>query len=158
MIKHVKEIAEEVLYRMDKYSDDALALVLRTGMAESGYRTLKQMGGGPAIGFFQVEPNTARDVLDNYVQFRPQYQNILKSLGFDFDNIEFSLLSNIAVQVVFCRLQYLRYPKKIPSWDDVESQAKYWKKAYNTELGKGTIEHFVKADKELNGHFKNSII
>ena len=158
MIKHIKEIAEEVLYRMDKYSDDALVLILRTGMAESRYKALKQMGDGPAIGFFQVEPNTAIDVLRNYVHYRPKYHKVLDSLGFDFENVEFSLLSNIAVQVAFCRLQYLRHPKPIPSWDNVEAQAKYWKKAYNTELGKGTIEHFVEANKELDGHFKNNII
>ena len=52
LIDDVKEIAEAVLYKLDAYSDDALTLVMRTGMAESGYRTLRQMGDGPAIGFF----------------------------------------------------------------------------------------------------------
>ena len=41
MIQEIKEIAEYALYRIDAYSDDALALVVRTGMAESGYRALK---------------------------------------------------------------------------------------------------------------------
>ena len=38
LIDNVKEIAEAVIYRLDSDSDDALALVMRTGMAESGYR------------------------------------------------------------------------------------------------------------------------
>ena len=46
MIDSIKEIAEEVLYELDAYSDDALALVMRTGMAESGYRALRQMNNG----------------------------------------------------------------------------------------------------------------
>ena len=64
MIKYIEEVVEEVLYRLDAYSEDAMALVMRTGMAESGFKTLKQYGGGPALGFWQVEPATANDVVD----------------------------------------------------------------------------------------------
>ena len=145
LIDDVKEIAEAVLYRLDCYSDDALALVMRTGMAESGYRTLRQMGNGPAIGFFQVELDTAQDTLDNYVAYRQKLKDKLVGLGLGND-LEFSLLSNIALQVAFCRLKYRRDKHPIPSWDDLEAQAKYWKRVYNTELGAGTIEHFIKAN------------
>ena len=34
MVKEIKEIVEYALYRIDSYSDDALALVVRTVMAE----------------------------------------------------------------------------------------------------------------------------
>ena len=145
LIDDVKEIAEEVLYKLDAYSDDALALVMRTGMAESGYRTLRQMGNGPAIGFFQVELETAQDTLDNYVNYRPELKKKLIGLGLG-NNLEFCLLSNIALQVAFCRLKYRRDKNAIPSWKSLEKQAKYWKKVYNTELGAGTIEHFMKAN------------
>tara|TARA_R110000824_G_scaffold172468_2_gene350439 strand:- start:1816 stop:2010 length:195 start_codon:yes stop_codon:yes gene_type:complete len=40
MIKEIKEIVEETLYTLDMYSDDALTLIMRTGWAESGYRSL----------------------------------------------------------------------------------------------------------------------
>ena len=143
MIKDIKEIAEEVLYKLGAYTPDALALVMRTGYAESGYKVLKQYGGGPAIGFWQVEPVTAHDTIDNYVNYRKKYKDALQELGCNFENLEFSLLSNIAVQVAFCRLKYMRDPKPIPSASNIEEQAKYWKRVYNTELGKGTVEHFV---------------
>ena len=42
MIKYIEEVVEEVLYRLEAYSEDAMALVMRTGMAESGFKTLKQ--------------------------------------------------------------------------------------------------------------------
>ena len=146
LIDDVKEIAEEVLYKIDSYSDDALTLVMRTGMAESGYRTLRQMGDGPAIGFFQVELDTAQDTLDNYVAYRQKLKDKLVGLGLGND-LEFSLLSNIALQVAFCRLKYRRDKDPIPRWDNLEAQAKYWKKVYNTELGAGTVEHFMKVNK-----------
>jgi len=75
MINEIKEIAEYALYKLDSYSDDALALVVRTGMAESGYRALKGMGmGNPAIGFWQIEPDTLLDMMRNYISYRPHYR------------------------------------------------------------------------------------
>ena len=148
MISEIKSIAEETLYTLDMYSDDALSLIMRTGWAESGYRALKgATSGNPALGFWQVEPFTARDTLDNYVKFRPAIKEKLLYLGLNESNLEFCLLSNIALQVAFCRLKYRRDSKPIPSWDDVDAQAKYWKRVYNSELGKGTVTHFLNANK-----------
>ena len=151
MKENIKEIVEEVLYRLGCYSDDALVLVLRTGQAESGYKTLRQYGDGPALSFWQVEPATAKDCVDNYLKFRKDRYDALKSLGFIEDQIEYSLLSNIAVGAAFCRIKYLRDSKPLPSWDDIDAQAQYWKRVYNTELGKGTIEHFKEAN---DGYFE----
>jgi len=145
VIANIKEIVEEAIYRLDMYSDDALALIMRTGWAESGFRTLRQRKG-PAIGFWQVEPETANDTIVNYVNYRPKISKALESLGLVCNNkkkLEFSLLSNIAVQAAFCRLKYRRDKKPIPPWDDLKAQAKYWKRVYNTELGKGTVKHFI---------------
>ena len=36
----------------------AAQLVYRTGLAESGYRVTRQVGGGPARGYWQMEPAT----------------------------------------------------------------------------------------------------
>ena len=152
MIKEIKEIAEHALYRLDSYSDDALALVVRTGMAESGYRALKGYGeGNPAIGFWQVEPATLNDMVTNYIKYRPHYEKNLISLGMNFNNdMIISVISNMAVQAGLCRLHYRRDKDPIPSWDDLEAQAKYWKRVYNTVEGRGTVEHFIKANKDVN--------
>ena len=151
MVNEIKEIVEYALYRIDAYSDDALALVVRTGMAESGYRALKGYGeGNPAIGFFQIEPATMNDMIDNYISYRSHYEKNLISLGMNFkkDTI-MSVMSNIGVQAALCRIHYRRDKHSIPSWDDLEGQAKYWKRVYNTNLGRGTTEHFIKANKEI---------
>ena len=148
MISEIKSIAEETLHTLDMYSDDALSLVMRTGWAESGYRALKgATSGNPALGFWQVEPVTAKDTLDNYVKFRPSIKEKLLYLGLNESNLEFCLLSNIALQVAFCRLKYRRDSKPIPPSENIEEQAKYWKRVYNTELGKGTVAHFLQANK-----------
>jgi len=52
-------------------------------------------------------------------------------------------MGNISLQVAFCRLVYRRNKNPIPKADNILEQAKYWKSVYNTELGKGTVKHFM---------------
>ena len=146
MEKAIKRIIKETLKYMDLDSEDARSLIYRTGKAESGYKTLQQYGGGPALGFFQMEPNTALDIWNNYVMYRPKYRDKLYALGFDDGTLEFCLLSNVGLQAAFCRLHYRRVPSALPKSNNLEAQAKYWKKYYNSNLGKGTIKHFIGAN------------
>ena len=151
MINEIKEIVEYALYKVDSYSDDALALVVRTGLAESGYRALKGYGeGNPAIGFWQIEPATMNDMITNYIHCRSHYKKNLISLGMNFENDTImSVMSNLAVQAALCRLHYRRDKYPLPSWDDLEGQASYWKRVYNTVEGRGTVEHFMKANNDV---------
>ena len=153
MKKQIKEIIEWGLKEMDLYSEDAVDLVYKTGNAETGYRHLKQMGSGPAIGFWQVEPATLIDIMDNYVKYRPELEKRLKSLGFSRSDVETRVMSNIALQAVFCRLKYKRDKYALPKSSDLKGQAEYWKRVYNTHLGKGTIKHFMEAN---NGNQKSN--
>ena len=144
----IKSIIDWTLKKIDMYSKDAAAMVYTTGMAESKYKYLSQMGDGPAIGFFQLEPATMRDIMNNYVSYRKPILDSLKSLGYAEDDSEYRVKSNIALQVAFCRLKYISDPFPLPFFSNTKDQAYYWKRVYNTELGKGTIEHFLEANKE----------
>jgi hypothetical protein len=53
---------------------------------------------------------------------------------------EYILTTNLAAQIVFCRLHLRRIPKKLPR--TLEEQAKQWKTYYNTAKGKGTPEKY----------------
>ena len=68
-------------------------------------------------------------------------------MGFDDTDMKHSVMGSIILQAAFARLQYRRFKDPLPGVGDLEAQAKYWKKFYNTELGRGTIEHFLKANK-----------
>ena len=140
MIQEIKEIVEHALYKLNCYSDDALALVVR---ALEGYGD-----GTPAIGFWQIEPATLKDMIKNFLNYRKRYKDALKELGMEFkgDDIEISVMSNMAVQAALCRLHYRRDKKPLPSWDDMEAQGLYWKRVYNTPKGRGTIKHFIEAN------------
>ena len=56
------------------------------------------------------------------------------------------LEKNIAAGIVHCRLKYWRVPKKMPN--TLEGRARYWKKYYNTDQGKGTEEKYMDTVKE----------
>ena len=148
MKEDIKKIINWSLNNLDMNSEDASALVYRTGMAESGYRHLSQMGNGPAVGFFQVEPATIDDTWNNYAVYRKPIMAVLKDMGFDPDDSRMRVMSSIALQAAFCRLKYRRDRLAIPPADDIYAQAAYWKRVYNTVLGKGSVEHFVKANEE----------
>jgi len=148
MKKQIREIIEWSLKKMDLHSKDAVDLVYKTGNAETGYKHLKQMGDGPALGFWQVEPATLIDTIDNYVKYRPKLEKGLISLGYDRTDIEIRVMSSIALQVAFCRLKYRRDKYPLPKANDLQGQAECWKRVYNTHLGKGTIKHFMEANNE----------
>ena len=145
MDNDIKYIIDATLEQMNMSNEDASDLIFATGKAESGYRALRQYGG-PALGYFQMEPATCRDIWENYVMYRAKFRDKLYTLGFDDSKLDYCLLSNIGLQVAFCRLHYRRVPDALPKARDVASQAKYWKTHYNTVKGKGTTEHFVEAN------------
>ena len=150
MKNQMKDIISEVLSMLESYTGiqktkEAVNLVYETGMAESGYRALVQKGGGPAVSFFQIEPATGRDIFNNYVEYRQSLVEALIQFGLDPMNLDFCIKTNIAIAICMCRFHYRRVPSAIPKTK--EGRARYWKKYYNTELGKGSVEHYLEANK-----------
>ena len=48
-------------------------LLLGTALQESRLTYLHQLGGGPALGLFQMEPGTHDDIWTNYLWNRPEF-------------------------------------------------------------------------------------
>jgi len=147
MYRSIKKLINWTLDYLDMDSPEARELIFKTGMAESGYRAIEQHGGGPAVGYFQVEPATIKDTIDNYVTYRQHIQTKLWGLGFDDKDMVLRVMGNIPLQVAFCRLKYRRDKHALPPCGNLEAQGKYWKRVYNSYKGKGTVEHFMDANK-----------
>ena len=159
-IKQIRSLVTDTCSKLgEKYaSEDAVNLVVATGIVESRYEYIRQMGDGPARSFWQVEPATCVDNLAHYLKHRPELMRKCATASFvdvkhwqNYDERVWAeiLEKNIAAGIVHCRLKYWRVPKKMPS--TIEGQAAYWKKYYNTEGGKGDPEHFVESAKKLLG-------
>jgi hypothetical protein len=156
-ISQMKSLIEKTCLRLgDKYaSPEAVNLVLATGIVESRYEYIKQMGDGPARSFWQVEPATAVDTLAHFLVHRGSLmQKCAEATLVDLkywqtydENVWAEILEkNIAAGIVHARLKYWRVPKKMPS--SLEGQADYWKKYYNSESGAGSPEHFIELVKK----------
>ena len=133
-------------------SNSAVKLVLVTGIVESRYEYIRQMGDGPARSFWQVEPATAVDNLAHYLKHRPKLMARCAEASLvdlkhwqNFDDTVWAdiLEKNIASGIVHSRLKYWRVPRPMPN--TITGAARYWKKYYNTAGGKGDPEHFVDA-------------
>jgi len=141
------EIIVPTLRQIDLYSKSAVNLLLLTCAQESLMGTyLRQLEGGPALGVYEMEPNTFNDIINNYLVYRPILQKkIFDCLPYsNLDELQPShLVWNFKLATIMARIHYLRCPDPLPAHDDILGLAKYWKKHYNTAAGKGTVEMAV---------------
>jgi len=142
--KQLKDLIETVLNLLGMHSDAAVNLLLGTAAQESHLGTyIKQIGDGPALGIFQMEPATEKDIWDNYIYFRPETENLVGDIAHVATPDSLHLQGNIIYQTVMARLHYRRKSESFPLADDELGLAAYWKNHYNTLKGKGTVEEFV---------------
>lgn len=132
------------------YSKSAERLLLATAVIESNLTYIKQVGGGPALGLFQMEPATERDIWDNYLKYKKDLAEKVESLRFHIDG---ELVGNMYYAAAMCRVHYLRVKAPLPQPEDQAGMAKYWKKYYNTHLGAGTEKKFIERTKVIFQHF-----
>jgi hypothetical protein len=125
------------------YSEDAVELLMLTAAQESHLGKYIHQIRGPALGVFQMEPATQRDIFDNYLSYHQDILDVYNTFiaaGIPWD---VQMKGNLPLQIIATRLFYYRLPSALPSKDDVDAMAAYWKKYYNTYLGKGTVEEAV---------------
>ena len=144
----MKGLIKRVLQKIDLYSSEAAEFIYNIGLVESKYVYLEQIKG-PARGVYQCEPWVAVDIIENFLQYRPDLMKLVASACYlDRSHFtapkekdwEYILTTNIAAQIVFCRLHLRRIPRKLPK--TLEEQAKQWKVYYNTAKGRGTPEKY----------------
>mgnify|MGYP003150412470 FL=1 len=151
--KQIRELIKDTLEKIGMWSKEAEELVFLTGLVESGYDYISQIGSGIARSFWQVESATAKDSVDNYLGYRRSKLERVSSvmhiapdilLEMSDEDLKNLLWGNIVAGIIFCRIKYWRVPKKIPL--DLEGMAQYWKSYYNTEGGAGTVTHFLEKE------------
>lgn len=132
------------LIHIGLHSEAAVELVLGTAIQESHLEYLKQLGRGPAVGIYQMEPATHDDIWRNYLAYKPDLAEKVRALelpGFAPGAAE--MCGNLYYATAMCRVHYLRVPKKLPPTGDINAMALYWKQYYNTPLGKGTVTEYI---------------
>lgn len=139
------EVVRPALESIDRLSVPAENLVMATAAQESHLEYIRQLGSGPALGLFQMEPATHDDIWTNYLASKPLLANLVRrSIETTAAYPEASRLAwDLRYAAIMCRIHYLRVPEALPPGTDVPAMAAYWKQHYNTPAGAGTVEEFV---------------
>lgn len=130
-------------------------LVMGTAAQESdGFRYVHQLGKGPALSLWQIEPATARDTL---TRCRSDLQSRISAMAalipgepvylHPEELMIQQLPGNLYLGAAMCRLVYYMKPFKMPAEPPVDARnwcAQTWKRAYNTIKGAGTVDQFVR--------------
>jgi len=137
------EILKPTLEKMEMHSPAAEKLLLMTACHESGGFVYERQVGGPAVSFYQIEPNTLNDLYENYLSFRPERQALLDQFKPSEDcSLDEALMDRVFATAA-ARLIYARVAEALPSFDDDEGMGRYCKKYWNTEAGKATPEKYI---------------
>lgn len=138
-------VIRPVLKDLELWSPQAERLVLGTACQESQCgRWLRQIGTGPALGIYQMEPATHNDIWENFLKYKGGLKGKLLSYTPERRQMDANeMIGNLFYATAMCRVHYLRVPDKIP--EELPSQAAYWKIHYNTEQGAGKPSEYILA-------------
>lgn len=126
------------------YSANAEEILLMIACHESSLgRHLRQIGGGPGRGLFQVEPRTMRDNYINFINLKAglalQIREVTGVTGPDNDQLTYNPLFGATM----ARVWLYRRPGALPSAHDLIAMAEYAKVNYNSAKGNANAEKYL---------------
>lgn len=131
-------------------SVSAEQLLLGTAIIESNLDHVRQMGGGPALSPFQIEPVTMKDMTERFLPKRPKLMASVNALLWPPDrNPDDQLQLNMRFACAIARVKYWSSPIPLAKPGDWGGHADVWKRIYNTHLGKGKPEEFVRRSQQI---------
>lgn len=159
--KQTKDLIIKVLRYLEPeipFSEKAVDMLMFTAAAESlGGYYLTQVGG-PARGIFQMEPATEHDIWENFLKYKPSLAVKIQRLRPDEEtsaDLQVSpLMSSMCYSVAMARCHYFRVREGLPRKQDprgLTNIANYWKKHYNTVLGKGDVDEALRKYRDWAG-------
>ena len=137
---HLKnDIIIPALKEIGLHSESAVNLLMGTCAQESHMGKYTRQILGPAVGIYQMEPFTFNDLFERRKKYLVKANlDLSKRLTAE------RLVTDNKLATIMCRLKYLDAPEPLPDALDIEALGQYWKKYYNSYLGKGKVSEFVK--------------
>jgi hypothetical protein len=125
--QHLRRLIRETLDAMgERYaSPAAVELLMLTAAQESGLGLhLWQVGGGPALGIYQMEPGRWRDTRDRISGPLTVLLHAILGDGWDIDPAR--LAYDLRYATAMARAAYWLIPEPLPAASDLDGLAKYW--------------------------------
>lgn len=124
------------------HSKSATILSLATCAIESDLcESVAQIGGGPARGWWQMEPDTDTDIWAHCDDLKcggraNTYMGIIGALESPLGNAHWLLVPQYACAMA--RLKFAMDPEPLPHHEDKRGLFRYYKRIYNTQAGAST--------------------
>lgn len=146
-----QDVTEQAIDAVTFGDSNAATFLNRIALAESDFGTDKNtFKRKDSSGIFQIEKTGAynevirrldpeSDIGSNIKRYN---EKIKDAYGIDLSKMSYKDLEQPIVGAAFARAYLLTIPEEIPT--DLQEQGEYWKKYYNTILGKGTASRFVR--------------
>jgi hypothetical protein len=138
----LRALIKSTLSPLNLYSAAAEELLMATCAQESGLGTYRRQLSGPAIGIFQMEPETFNDIWTNYLAYHTTLAAEVTALATTSPPRPVELATNDPFAIAMCRVHYLRAPGALPAATDLAGLWSYYKAHYNTPLGAATQQQF----------------
>lgn len=118
-------------------------LLYETALYESNLTLNSKQIGGEALGIMQVEPDTEKDLYQNFIKYRKELKEYTEGLISSYPDIKNHLQYNTPYNIYMGFLVYYRnlYNKKV-DLSNKWTRAWIYKKYYNTHKGKGTTHGY----------------
>jgi hypothetical protein len=131
------------LEAIDLGGQAAEQFLLGIAWQESKLTARRQLGGGPALGLWQMEPATYDDCWTNFLNYRGQLAEAIEALlPPQIEASAAALELNDEFACAMARVKLLRCPGALPAFDDIEAQANYYKQYYNGP-GAATVVQYL---------------
>lgn len=139
-----ESVVKEVVAKLKAMFGDDKEFMYRIACVESNFgnhpNTYREGYHG---GIWQVDKIGFADTQNvaSHPRLKTKFETIQAATGISWKNASWEDLRKPLYSGIAARLLLLNIPESIPS--SLEEQAKYWKKHYNTESGKGTVQDFI---------------
>lgn len=135
------------LQEMKLCSPAAVELLVGTVAHESlgGHylRQRTQQGIGPAVGIYQMEPATMKDLWENFVRFRG---HLREQIPVSHSPVAWPdpsrLVWDLKYATIWARWNYFRAPDPLPDVNDIRGLADYWLR-YWCKGCKGSVSQWM---------------
>ena len=144
-----EDIVAPALNAVGIRSPEYVELLVFTCAVESAGGTYVKQIQGPALGIYQIEPNTFTDIWHNYILRKPDIVNMLSlNLGIHRIPAPLDLITNLSLSSVMCAMIY-KARKVNPVDSNPETLWSLYKEFYNTPAGKAEHDACMKAYKKF---------
>lgn len=151
-------IVRPTLKELALWSEPAEELLMGTAAKESELGLwIHQLGKGPALGIFQMEPETHDDCWRNFLVYKPHLVKLILRMAATKDFTlsipgtwappAAEMVWNIKYACAMSRVRYLRVKYPLPT--TLEAQAEYWDRWYNANPKAGTPAEYIAAYNRL---------